>query len=168
MAARGETPCIRRLRTPAEFERLLRRRPRVISAHFAVHHLAVASGTSPQAARRLVVPELSTEAVDGVLPFVDESGAIGSPTDLALGVVVPKRHARRAVTRSLIKRELRAAWQRRAPSLEAGAWLVRLRTAFDKARFPSAASVPMRSAVRTEVEQIVERCVMTSKASSAP
>src|SRR5437870_3385102 len=77
----------------------------------------------------------------------------------ALGMVVPKRHARRAVTRSLLKRELRAAWLRRAQLLEPGAWLLRLRAGFETARFPSAASRPLHAAVRAEIEQLLDRCV---------
>jgi len=98
---------------------------------------------------------------------VDDLREERSIAGLELGVVVPKRHARRAVTRSLIKRELRAAWQRGAPALAPGAWLVRLRAAFDVAAFASAASTALRRAVRFEVEQVMERCVATSAASSA-
>jgi ribonuclease P protein component len=167
MAARGETPSIRRVRTAAEFERLLRRRPCVISAHFSVHHLGAARGTGSQLASRPVVPELSTEAGAETVSFVDDSVREPSSPRLALGIVVPKRFARRAVTRTLIKRELRAAWRRGAPVLDAGAWLVRLRAVFDASRFRSAASSALRTAVRLEVEQVVERCAATSTASSA-
>jgi len=167
MAARGETPSVRRVRTAAEFERLLRRRPCVISAHFAVHHLGAVRVTGGQRASAAVIPELSTEARTETVSFVDDSVPGGFSPRLALGVVVPKRFARRAVTRTLIKREIRAAWQRCAPVLEAGAWLVRLRAVFDVSTFRSAASTALRSAVRLEVEQVVERCTATSTASSA-
>ena len=100
--------------------------------------------------------------------IVDESAARAAQSRLGLGVVVPKRHAARAVTRTLVKREVRTAWQRRAPALAAGTWLVRLRAAFDRATYVSAASAALRKAVRLEVEQLVERCVAASAASSAP
>lgn len=71
-----------------------------------------------------------------------------------LGLVVPKRHARRAVTRNLIKRQLRAAMQRHATTLPAGLWVVRLRSPFDRAQFTSPASDLLRDTARSEIEQL--------------
>ena len=56
-----------------------------------------------------------------------------------LGLVVPKRHARKAVTRTLLKRHIRAAMQL-APDLDRGMWVVRLRSPFARTEFLSAAS----------------------------
>ena len=78
-----------------------------------------------------------------------------------LGTVVPKRHARRAVTRNLIKREIRGAARRLASgaqSLASGLWVVRLRAPFDRAVFASAASVALRSAARQEIEALLSQC----------
>lgn len=71
-----------------------------------------------------------------------------------LGLVVPKRHARRAVTRNLIKRQLRAAMSRHATTLPGGLWVVRLRSPFDKAAFPSPGSDALRAAAQAEIEQL--------------
>jgi len=155
------------LRTAAAFQRLLRERPCGISAHFAVHHLAAEVEKRPQADRAPVVRDLSTERETELVPFVDESPRTAASSRYALGVVVPKRHARRAVTRSLIKREVRAAWRCRASALDAGLWLVRLRAGFEASRYPSAASVALRAAVRLEVGQVLDRCVIATAASSA-
>ena len=46
---------------------------------------------------------------------------------VALGVLVPKRHARRAVTRNLIRRLARAIFSVNATDLPAGRWLIRLK-----------------------------------------
>jgi len=96
---------------------------------------------------------------------VDES-ARASPADVAapgpavwLGVVVPKRHARRSVTRSLLKREIRAGVARHAQRLSPGLWLVRLRAPFDTASFPSAASAALRSAARSELDDLLGNCM---------
>jgi ribonuclease P protein component len=72
---------------------------------------------------------------------------------------VPKRHARRAVTRSLLKRQIRAAALRRdaagpAP-LRPGLWVVRLRAPFDRKAFESAASPALRSAARSELDELL-------------
>ena len=74
-----------------------------------------------------------------------------------LGTVVPKRHARRAVTRSLLKRQIRAAVERHAPRLPAGLWVVRLRAPFDRTAFPSAASTALRAAARDELDIVFAR-----------
>ncbi len=74
---------------------------------------------------------------------------------LELGLVVPKRHARRAVTRNLIKRQMREAVRHRR--LAAGTWVVRLRSAFDPARFSAAASPALRKAAREELAVLFDR-----------
>ncbi len=72
----------------------------------------------------------------------------------ALMVIVPKRHAKRAVTRNLIKRQMREAVRRRAVGQAAGALLIRQRAAFSPRLFPSAASAALRDAVRRELDQL--------------
>jgi ribonuclease P protein component len=96
---------------------------------------------------------------------VDDSPAAVLSTDpksaplLWLGAVVPKRHARRAVTRVLIKRQIRAAMLRRdepgKPSLRPGLWVVRLRAPFDRAAYPSAASLALRRATGDELDALL-------------
>jgi ribonuclease P protein component len=78
---------------------------------------------------------------------VDDSGATHW-----IGVVLPKRLARRAVTRNLLRRQIRAAMDRHAGGLPAGLWVVRLRAGFDRAEFRSAASDPLRRAARSELD----------------
>ncbi len=72
-----------------------------------------------------------------------------------MGCVVPKRHARRAVTRNLLKRQVRGAFERHAAALPAGLWLIRLRQPFAVAEFPSARSVALASAVRSELDGLL-------------
>ena len=76
---------------------------------------------------------------------------------LWLGSVVPKRHAKRSVTRNLLKRQIRAAFDGRDAELAAGLWVVRLRAPFDRKQFPSASSDALRLAARTELAQLVGR-----------
>jgi ribonuclease P protein component len=72
-----------------------------------------------------------------------------------LGTVVPKRHARRSVTRNLLKRQIRAALSRHAEVLTPGLWLVRLRAPFASTQFPSASSDQLRHAARDELDQLL-------------
>ena len=85
---------------------------------------------------------------------VDDSGAW---IDIWLGAVVPKRHARRSVTRTLLKREIRAVVSRRVGVLGHGVWVIRLRAPFDRAVYVSAASDALKCAARTELEQLLDR-----------
>jgi len=68
-----------------------------------------------------------------------------------LGTVIPKRHARPSVMRSLMKRQIRAVMALHAAQLPAGLWVVRQRSAFDRKRFLSASSEALREAARNEL-----------------
>ena len=67
-----------------------------------------------------------------------------------LGVVIPKRWAKRAVTRNTIKRQIYSVSE--AAKLPASAYVVRLRVGFEG--FRSATSVALKRAVRAELEQL--------------
>ena len=81
-----------------------------------------------------------------------------------LGAVVPKRHARRSVTRSLLKRQIRAAVGAHADALLGGLWVVRVRAPFDKATFPSAASERLKHSAREELEQVLSAAAQRAPA----
>lgn len=138
---------IGRLVHSADFQRLLATRAWSRSTHFAIHHLPVAPARPRRAAEGLGPEELSTGAVYNRTEAVD---------DLTgrhwLGAVLPKRLARRAVTRNLLRRQIRAALQRHADRLPGGLWVVRLRAGFGRESFPSAASPALREAARSELD----------------
>ena len=73
--------------------------------------------------------------------------------------MVAKRHARRAVTRTLLKRQIRAAFAAavRAAALAPGLWVVRLKAPFDRERYPSAASPALATAARGELAELLVR-----------
>jgi ribonuclease P protein component len=145
-----------RLKASADFERVLGVRSRSATPHFAVHHLA-ALPTAPKSLPGRPLPvRLSTNGDSPRTLPVDDLLA----DDLAgrhfwIGAVVPKRHARRAVTRSLLKRQIYAAAERHRDRLAPGLWIVRLRSPFDRARFPSATSPALRLSVRSELDALL-------------
>jgi ribonuclease P protein component len=98
--------------------------------------------------------QLPTGAAPNRNPTVDKVPGIGSP---GLALVVPKRMARRAVTRNLIKRQMREVVRRRQADWTGVHLLIRQRVAFDVRQFPSAASSALRTAVRGEIEQLFDR-----------
>lgn len=71
-----------------------------------------------------------------------------------MGAMVPKRWAKRAVTRNTIKRQIYNVSSEFGPSLKAGAHLVRLRSGFDRSQFVSASSDVLKAAVRAELQQL--------------
>lgn len=138
-----------RLVDRSDFERLLAAPVRWRSAHFAAHHLIVAEAAPPTPAAEAGSGELSTEGAPSLPQPVDDL----SPSK-RLGVVVPKRHARRAVTRSLLKRLMRECFLERAPALPPGDWLLRLKSPFAVREFPSARSPALAVAARSELRSL--------------
>jgi ribonuclease P protein component len=160
---------IGRIQRSADFERVLGSPSRARSAHFAVHHLA---DRPSRVGQKLPTGEtkLSTAAPPGIHMLVDDgqrSSAATGPAALMpavalerlwLGCVVPKRNARRSVTRALIKRQIRAVFAATAAAgLAQGLWVVRLRAPFDPRQFPSAASDALRATVRLELQELVAK-----------
>jgi ribonuclease P protein component len=71
-----------------------------------------------------------------------------------VGAMVPKRWAKRAVTRNLIKRQIYNMAQQYETRLTPLAHLVRMRAGFGAGEFKSAASEQLKQTVRTEMEDL--------------
>ena len=102
--------------------------------------------------------------------FPTGPGSVGPQALFALqdqpwiGAVVPKRWAKRAVTRNGIQRQLynvSAAFEARPP---AAAHVVRLRGEFARADCPSAWSDALKVTVRSELRQLFARAVIPAQA----
>jgi ribonuclease P protein component len=78
-----------------------------------------------------------------------------------IGAVVPKRWAKRAVTRNTIKRQIYAIAAHGQWPQPASDRVVRLRKAFDKQLFKSASSVALKSAVRLELQLLFDKALNT-------
>jgi ribonuclease P protein component len=168
-----------------DFEKVLATQARSRSTHFAVHHVGQApTRPVPPAQRRLQAAQaLSQASAPGQLSTSD-APVVGAPVDNLpapaavvaptsaptaapeavpqghwLGTVVPKRHAKRSVTRSLLKRQMRAALARHAGQLPPGLWLLRLKAPFVKQDFPSAASDALRAAALAELDLLFKRAM---------
>jgi ribonuclease P protein component len=152
---------IGRIVRSADFERVLGVPSRARSFHFAVHHVADRPGRAKRSVIHSVSTELSTGLSTASERAVDDRPSQAPVEGVWLGAVIPKRHARRAVTRSLLKRQIRAAVQRQ-PGLPGGLWVVRLRTPFDRTQFPSAASTALRRAAHDELDGLLAEAVRRS------
>ena len=107
------------------------------SPHFVLHQWSTAK---------------ASKATTG--PGFEKAPALFVEGVLVLGALTPKRWAKRAVTRNLIKRQIFNVTQTMAPHLEPTAYVVRLRCGFSVCQFPSASSAALKAAVRTELTQL--------------
>jgi ribonuclease P protein component len=108
-----------------QFDAVLGTRPVARTEHFFAHKLAL----SP------------------------ENAALFSAEALQVGVMTPKRFAKRAVTRNLIKRQIYALC--RELQLPPAACVVRLRATFSREQFKSASSDALKRAVRAELQVLL-------------
>ena len=143
---------LERLVHKADFERLLSTRSQMRSTHFALHHVSGGPLPAPPRKNSGARADLSTALVPQLQSPVDNPPAV-----LWIGSVVPKRHARRAVTRNLLKRQIRASFVRHASRLPGGMWLVRLRAGFATTEFVSARSAALAEAARLELDGLLSR-----------
>ena len=160
------TLLVRRLKQTSDFAAVLTRPIAASSTHFAVHWKAAVPIEPRQAGSFLGPNTLSTQLVSVREHSVDNYST--EPPDLEtsrtfwLGVTVPKRFARNAVTRSLLKRQIRNAMERCAPNLVAGLWIVRLRHGFDRANYRSAASDGLRYDVAAELDALMRSAAINT------
>lgn len=109
------------------------------TAHFVLHRAALGGAAGPDPVGR---------------------GDAGTPALFAIqdepwiGAVVPKRWAKRAVTRNGIRRQIYSVSASFASRLPAAAHVVRLRMDFARTQFTSAWSDPLARAVRGELQQL--------------
>ncbi|MEI7463736.1 MAG: ribonuclease P protein component [Burkholderiales bacterium] len=148
----------RALTQASDFTAVLSAPPRARSVHFAVHHLPRRPLARGKAVQTLGSADLSTTLTPEFSRAVD-----GSPlTGLWLGLVVPKRYAKRAVTRTLLKRRIRAAVAASSATLASGLWVVRLRAPFARSEFISAASDRLDGAANSELAMLMAAAVARS------
>ncbi len=133
---------MQRLKTRAQFQAVLAGTTVARTAHFALHRTGLdAQPTVP------VKPG----------PESERPKALFSVQEPWIGALIPKRWAKRAVTRNAIKRQIYAVSSEIEATLMQAAHVVRLRSAFDRAKYPSATSDALKQAVRSELRQLFAR-----------
>jgi ribonuclease P protein component len=126
------------------------------TAHFALQ--ATSRLATPETVDPAVAQKLPTAAAPDLTESVDNSALSDSRAAApGLALVVPKRHARRAATRNLVKRQAREALRRRHAQWAGRDLLIRQRAAFASTHYRSAASDLLRAAVRSELERLFEQ-----------
>jgi ribonuclease P protein component len=128
---------VQRLKTRPQFQAVLAGKTLARTAHFALHSCSL--------------EPLALGDAGGALPLFFPSDGPW------LGAMVPKRWAKRAVTRNAIKRQIYTVSAEFESSLAVLAHVVRLRSGFDRAQFVSATSDALKLAVRTELLSLFGR-----------
>lgn len=107
--------------------------------HFVLHRNVLAAKA---------VPNQSVKQVDAPVLFREQ--------DMWIGAMVPKRWAKRAVTRNAIKRQIYTVSAEFSHLYPQAAFVVRLRSSFSRTEFVSAVSDLLKQAVRTEVQALMQ------------
>lgn len=160
---------VRRLKQRADFERALGAGPAGVvarSTHFVLHFVPPPEAPARPDARSTAA-ELSTGHVPSDSQAVDCPAGAGPQPQV--GAVIPKRWARRSVTRNLLKRQVFASFERQSPPIPPGVWVVRLRSTFDREQFRSSASEVLKHTARGELDALLgQGLARVRRAGTAP
>lgn len=91
------------------------------------------------------VPLTAAPGADSLFPLAEP----------CVGVIIPKRWARRAVTRNTIRRQIYELARTMGDALPRAAMVVRLRSEFSRKVFISATSDVLKAAVRAELQVLL-------------
>ena len=130
---------VQRLKTRAQFQAVLAGTIVAKTPHFALHRKALDAKA---------VPAQSGKLVDAPVLFREQN--------MWIGAMVPKRWAKRAVTRNAIKRQIYTVSADFSHQYPQAAFVVRLRSSFPKTEFVSAVSDQLKEAVRAEVQTLMQ------------
>jgi ribonuclease P protein component len=148
---------LQRIVTKAQFAAVMSGQTVSRTPHFALHRVAL----QPKATANS--QEMASQ--DGSQAF---SKPLFAVQDTWLGVIVPKRWAKRAVTRNTIKRQIYAVSTASGCVMPVAAHVVRLRAGFDRAEFISATSDKLKIAVRAELLHLFSGVKTSEKAGAKP
>ena len=130
---------VQRLQTRSQFQAVLAGAVVAKTMHFALHRNGLDAGVAQaQPGKRLDAPAL--------FPI----------QDCWIGAMVPKRWAKRAVTRNVIKRQIYTVSADFLHQYPQAAFVVRLRRDFSRTEFVSASSERLKQAVRAEVQALMQ------------
>ena len=120
------------------------------TSHFALHRVLLPLALIGENKNTSELPDSKTSPLFSV-------------SAIWMGAMVPKRWAKRAVTRNAIKRQIYNISSEFELKMTVAAYVVRLRFGFDKTQFPSATSDALKAAVYQELQQLFT-CASTTAA----
>ena len=140
---------VQRLQTRPQFQAAMAGGTVARTAHFALHRLVLDANSPAEPGSVLPDGQHTPQALFGV-------SAPGVPA-VWMGALVPKRWAKRAVTRNTIKRQIYNVSAGFEASLAQAAHVVRLRAEFSRKLFGSATADALKWAGRDELHQLFSR-----------
>jgi ribonuclease P protein component len=130
---------VQRLKTRPQFQAVLAGALIAKTAHFALHRLPLRSSISAANGEKIPGQTL-----------------LFSSHENWLGALVPKRWAKRAVTRNAIKRQVYTVALDFSGQFPNAVLVVRLRREFARSTFTSASSKLLKLAIRDEIQMLFE------------
>jgi ribonuclease P protein component len=134
---------LQRLKTRPQFQAVLAGAIVAKTTHFALHRNA-----------------LDVKAMQKPPGKRGDAPALFMVRDLWMGAMVPKRWAKRAVTRNAIKRQIYTVSADLLLQFPPAGLVVRLRRDFSRQEFVSASSEQLKQAVRTEVQALLQMLLL--------
>lgn len=125
---------MQRIRTRAQFQAAMAGDIVARTSHFVLHRLA--------------------------LPAAAQDACLFPLQQTWLGVVLPKRQARRAVTRNALRRQIYEVARSASARLPQAVLVVRLRKGFSREEYVSASSDVLKRAARAELQQLLGRVLL--------
>ena len=136
---------MQRLKTRAQFQAVLAGTIVAKTPHFVLHRNVLgANAASNRSVKNVDAPALFREQA------------------MWIGAMVPKRWAKRAVTRNAIKRQIYTVSAEFSHLYPQAAFVVRLRSSFPRTEFVSAVSDLLKQAVRAEIQFLLRAGAMAS------
>lgn len=129
------------LNTQKEFNCVLDQGTQLKSSYFVLHYY---------------IENLSTKTDQQECVFVDKFLSDESK----LGLIIPKRFAKRAVTRTLIKRQCRIQFSFFIREFPKGYWIIRLKRPIDSTRWKSSSSDELKRFIRLELQSLFSKAAM--------
>jgi ribonuclease P protein component len=133
---------VQRLQTRPQFQAVLAGALVAKTTHFALH--------------RNALDAKPVQAESGSLVDFPAARSLFPVQDVWLGAMVPKRWAKRAVTRNAIKRQIYTVSADFSHQYPQAAYVVRLRRDFSRKEFISASSEQLKQAVRAEIQALMQ------------
>jgi ribonuclease P protein component len=127
---------VERLKQWSEFQAVMSAGSVARTPHFVLHQWQRPAKASTGSG----FEETPTLFVDGVL---------------RMGALTPKRWAKRAVTRNMIRRQIHAVSREFEKGLKPTAYVVRLRATFNTQTYVSASSQALKQSVRKELQELL-------------
>ena len=133
---------MQRLKTRAQFQAVLAGSVIAKTPHFVLHRNVLDVKTPPlgfeKSEKLVLIPGLFNRQ------------------DMWIGAMVPKRWAKRAVTRNAIKRQIYTVCADFSHEYPQAAYVVRLRSSFSRTEFVSAVSEQLKQTVRAEMQTFIQ------------